>query len=163
MDSSGNIYVAEIYNFRVRKLTYYDSSTSSLIIDTVAGAGGGDGGAATAAMLNSPHGVKVDSSGNLYISDYSNQKIRKVSSAGTISTVAGMGYAFYYGINIQATSAALNFPFGIGLDTSNNIYIADRASHLIRKVTVSTGIITTVAGKGSTVGTVSDNIAATSS
>ncbi len=163
IDSSGNIYVAELYNFRIRKLSYSESSTSSLIIDTVAGTGSGDGGAATSGMLNSPHGVKVDSSGNMYIADYLNQKIRKVTSTGTISTVAGTGYSNYYGSNIQATSALFRNPYGIGLDSSNNIYIADRNNHVIRKITVSTGIITTVAGKASTTGSVTDNVAATSS
>ena len=163
VDSSGNIYVAEVYNYRIRKLVYHETSTSSLMIDTVAGTGSGDGAAATSAMLNSPHGLKVDSSGNLYICDYNNGRIRKVTTAGIISTVAGTGYAGNTGNTGQATSATLNGPWGIGLDSSNNMYIADLGNHVIRKVTVSTGIITVVAGKGSSVGTVSDNIAATSS
>ena len=163
VDSSGNIYIAEMLNYRIRKLSYFESSTSSLIIETVAGTGSGDGGVATSGMLNTPTGVKVDSSGNMYIADSYNHKIRKVTNTGTISTVAGTGYANYYGISIQATSASLNYPYGIGLDSSNNIYIADRNNNVIRKVTVSTGIITTVAGKGSTVGSVIDNTAATNS
>ena len=134
-------------------------------ITTYVGIGSGDGLPATSAALTYPHGITLDSSENLYIVDTIAEKVRKIGSATNLmSTVAGCGIEDYTGDAGVATSAALNVQFGgIGLDSSNNIYIADRNNNVIRKVTVSTGIITTVAGKGSTVGSVIDNTAATSS
>ena len=87
--------------------------------------------------------------GNVYIADAGNNRIRKVTvSTGIITTVAGTGSSSYSGDNGAATSAALN-PRGVGLDTASNVYIADTYNHCIRKVTISTGIITTFAGTGS--------------
>ena len=87
--------------------------------------------------------------GNIYISDRDNNRIRKVTvSTGIISTIAGTGTASYSGDNVAATSATLNYPYGVALDTASNVYIADTHNHRIRKVTVSTGIITTIAGTG---------------
>ena len=147
VDSSGNIYIADTSNNRIRKVTI---STGK--ISTVAGNGTagfyGDGGAATSAMLSSPYGVAVDANGNIYIADYSNQRIRKVTSTGIISTVAGNGTQGYSGDGGAATSAELNNPEGVALDSSGNIYIADRWNNRIRLVTISTGKITTAAGSG---------------
>ena len=87
--------------------------------------------------------------GNIYIADTYNQRIRKVTvSTGIISTIAGTGTAGYSGDNVAATSATLNYPRGVVLDTAGNVYIADTLNNRIRKVTVSTGIITTIAGTG---------------
>ena len=87
--------------------------------------------------------------GNIYIADTYNHRIRKVTvSIGIISTIAGTGTASYSGDNGAATSATLNYPIGVGLDTAGNVYIADKDNHRIRKVTISTGIITTFAGTG---------------
>ena len=87
--------------------------------------------------------------GNVYIADQYNYRIRKVTvSTGIISTIAGTGTASYSGDNGAATSAVLNNPIGVGLDTADNVYIADTYNHRIRKVTISTGIITTIAGTG---------------
>jgi uncharacterized alkaline shock family protein YloU len=89
--------------------------------------------------------------GNIYIADWYNHRIRKVTvSTGIISTIAGTGTVSYSGDNGAATSATLSYPFGVGLDTAGNVYIADSANHRIRKVTISTGIITTIAGTGTT-------------
>ena len=148
VDHAGNIYIADHTNSRIRKVT-----VSTGIITTVAGDGttgySGDGGLATKAELCAPEDVTVDSAGNIYIADSCNNRIRKVTvSTGIITTVAGDGKGGYSGDGGQATSAELSDPIGVGLDTANNIYIGDFSNNRIRKVTVSTGIITTVAGDG---------------
>ena len=85
----------------------------------------------------------------MYIADRSNHRIRKVAiSSGIITTIAGTGSASFSGDNGQATSATLNYPYGVGVDSSGNVYIADNSNQRVRKVTISTGIITTVAGTG---------------
>ena len=148
VDGSGNIYIADTNNHRIRKVT-----ASTGMISTVAGNGtgdyAGDGGDATAASLNSPLGVAVDGSGNIYIADMHNHRIRKVTaSTGVISTVAGNGDSTYSGDGGQASAASLYWPRGVAIDGSGNIYIADNGNSRIRKVTASTGVISTVAGNG---------------
>ena len=160
VDSAGNLYIADTFNGRIRKVT---ASTSN--ISTFAGRAktspSGDGGAATAAQLNTPYGVAVDSSGNLYFSDAVNNRIRKVTaSTGVISTVAGTGAHGSGGDGGAATSAQFNTPYGVAVDGSGNIYIADGRNHRIRKVTASTGVISTVAGTGAA-GSTGDGAAAT--
>ena len=159
-----NLYIAVNWNNRVRKIT-----ASTTIITTIAGTGSesysGDGGAATSAALNSPVGVALDSSSNVYISDYDNNRVRKITvSTGIISTIAVTGTAGYSGDGGQATSAAIKYPRGIDLDNVGNVYFGDYgAFNVVRKVTVSTGIISTLAGTGSTSGGYNgDNIQATS-
>jgi trimeric autotransporter adhesin len=148
LDTSANIYIADIGNHRIRMVT-----KSTGIISTVAGVGKfgntGDGGLATSAKLYNPQGVAVDALGNIYIADTWNHRIRMVTkSSGVISTVAGNGTRGYSGDGGLATLAALNIPRGIALDRSGNIYIADTLNHRIRIVTKSTGVISTVAGNG---------------
>jgi len=120
-------------------------------ISTVAGNGtagfSGDGGPALSAEVNEPQGVAVDSAGNLYIADDSNNRIRRVAPDGTITTVAGNGSAGFSGDSGQATSAELNQPNRVSVDISGNLYIADSFNNRIRKVDTN-GIITTVAGNG---------------
>ena len=160
------MYIADWWNHRIRKVT-----VSTGIITTIAGTGAssysGDNGPATSATFDYPVGVVLDSAGNyflnqfviklslsnllgnVYISDTSNQRVRKVLvSTGIINTIAGTGTSSYSGDNNQATSAGLNYPYGVSLDSLGNIYIADFYNNRIRKVTVSTGIITTIAGTG---------------
>jgi NHL repeat len=151
VDSAGNIYIADAWNNRVRKVT-----VATGIITTVAGNGtagySGDGGPATSAELQTQYGggaVALDAAGNIYIADSTNNRIRKVTVAtGIITTVAGNGTTGYSGDGGAATSAELDDPHGVGLDSAGNIYIADTYNNRIRKVTVATGIITTVAGDG---------------
>jgi sugar lactone lactonase YvrE len=166
VDSSGNLYIADYNNNRIRKVTI-----SSGVITTVAGNGTacaastntcGDGGAATSAELHQPSGIALDSSGNMYIADSADNRIRKVTiSTGYIATVAGTGTAGATGDEGLATSAELNDPNDVQLDSSGNLYIADKGNNKIRKVTVSTGDISTVAGDG-TAGFSGDGAAATS-
>ncbi len=157
LDGSGNLYIADQQNHRIRKVA------ASGIITTVAGTGSygfsGDGGAATAANLANPAGVALDASGNLYIADSQNHRIRKVTTSGIISTVAGTGTAGYNGDGVAATTANLNNPVGVTVDGSGNLYIADALNHRVRKVS-TTGIITTIAGTG-TAGFSGDGAAAT--
>src|SRR5205814_1565897 len=161
VDSSGNLYIADLGNERIRKI-----AAATGIITTVAGNGvlgfTGDGGAATKASLNSPASVALDASGNLYIADYFNHRIRKIAAAtGIITTVAGNGSPSFAGDGGAATSASLNSPSGVALDASGNLYIADFFDNRIRKVDAASGIITTVAGNGS-FGFAGDGGAATS-
>ncbi len=149
VDSAGNLYIADTYNTRVRKVT------PAGIITTVAGTGipggpigNGDGGPATSAGFANEFGLTVDSAGNLYIADTYTGRVRKVTPSGIITTVAGTGKAGYSGDGGPATSAMLNWPFGVAVDTAGNLYIADSSNYRVRKVT-SDGIITTVAGNGS--------------
>src|ERR1019366_9345320 len=143
VDSAGNLYIADQYNHRIRKV-------SNGVITTVAGSGtagfSGDNGPATSAQLYYPAGVAVDAAGNLYIADQYNHRIRKVSN-GVITTVAGSGTAGFSGDNGPATSAQLSGPGGVAADSAGNLYIADTSNYRIRKV--SNGVITTAAGGGS--------------
>ena len=162
VDSDDNIYIADVNNHRIRKVT-----ASTGVITTVAGSGGsgygGDGGPATAAQINAPRGVAVDSAGNIYIADTNNQRIRKVTaSTGVITTVAGNGTKGRAGDNGPATSAQLNTPWDVAVDGAGNVYIADRLNARFRKVIaagVDKGKIITVAGGGT--GTYSDGAQAT--
>jgi sugar lactone lactonase YvrE len=135
-----------------------EASHAQGIITTVAGNGNigfaGDGGQATSATLGFPRGVAVDNAGNIYIADALNQRIRKVSVSGVISTYAGNGFPFYGGDGGPATSASINLVGtaqhqGLAVDAQGNLYIADTGNNRIRKVDPS-GIITTFAGIGGT-------------
>lgn len=152
VDGSGNILIAETGSARIRRV-----SASTGIIATVAGNGiqgfSGDGGPATSASLSgsfgSPLGVAVDGSGNIFIADTGNGRIRRVNgSTGIITTVAGNGVFGFSGDGGPAVTAGLFSPQGVAVDVSGNIFIADRANHRIRRVSGSTGVITTVAGNG---------------
>jgi len=145
VDTAGNLYIADTNNNVVRKVA------KNGIIATIAGNGtagsNGDGSAATSAQLNGPMGLALDAAGNLYIADSQNARIRKVSSSGAISTVAGNGTPGYGGDGAAATSAQLNFPTGVTVDSAGNLFIADFSNNRIRMVSPG-GAIATVAGSG---------------
>jgi len=146
VDSDGNLYIADNLNNRIRKVT------AGGIITTVAGGSAGfsgDDGPATAAQLDEPSDVAVDAAGNLYIADYNNDRIRKVTAAtGIITTIAGNGNSGSTGDGNQATLAEIGGPESVSLDSAGNLYIAEYRNNRIRKVTTG-GIITTVAGSSS--------------
>ncbi len=149
VDGPGNIYIPDRLNQRVRRV---DAKTG--IISTLAGIGSGgfsgDKGPASNAQLSNPYDVFVDGTGNIFIADYSNQRVRKVdANTGVISTVAGNGTAGFEGDGGQATSAKLSNPIGIFMDGSGNLYISDNGNQRVRMVDGKTGIISTVAGDGS--------------
>ncbi len=150
LDSDGNVYIADTGNDRVRKVTVSSGNIAALAGTGTAGFTG-DGGAATSATLRGPRGVAVDSSGNVYIADSQNERIRKVTiSTGNIETIAGTGTAGSNGDGGLATAAQVNFPHDLTLDASGNVYICDTFNSLIRKIDVSTGNISTIAGTENT-------------
>jgi len=151
LDAAGNLFVADTNNHRVRRV-----AAASGVITTVAGDGvqsfGGDGGPATAASIDSPNGLAVDTVGNLYLADTRNGRVREVDTAtGVISTVAGTAAT---GGNLQqfggdggaATAAGLALPRGVTIDAAGNLYLADSANQRVRRI--SGGVVTTVAGQG---------------
>jgi uncharacterized protein (TIGR03437 family) len=164
LGGAGTIYVADPGNQRVRLLTPVGQTPKDYTIQTVAGTSNygysGDGGLGVTAQLNSPKRVAVDSSGNVYISDNRNSRVRKLTSAGVIATVAGNGTYGYSGDGGDATKAQISYPGGIAVDSAGNLYIADYNNSRIRKVTPQ-GTISTVAGKGWGGADPGDNIPAT--
>ena len=144
-DNAGNTYVADAGNNRVRKVA------ADGTVSTVAGTGitgySGDGGPAANAQLNAPQGVALDASGNLYIADTGNLRIRKMDGSGNITTVAGSGTSGYLGDGSTATNAQIGSAYGLALDAAGNLYFSDIDHHVVRKVTAA-GTIATVAGNG---------------
>ena len=147
VDSLGNTYIAEQFNFRVRRVD------SNEFINTIAGSFdtgfGGDGFEATAARLNQPTGVAVDAIGNLYIADQANHRIRRVGLDGVIRTIAGTGENGFGGDGGPAVFALLSTPRDIAIDAANLLYISDAGNDLVRVIDLETGVIQTVAGSGS--------------
>jgi uncharacterized protein (TIGR03437 family) len=145
VDAAGNVYIADMDNFRIRKV---DTSGK---ISTVAGNGAfgftGDNVPATQTALSSPTAVAVDVAGNLYIADLFNYRVRKVNPQGIITTAAGTGQAGYSGDGGAAAQARIEAPEGLAVDPPGNLYIADSANHVVRKVETG-GKISTFAGTG---------------
>ncbi len=158
LDAAGNLYIAEVNGYRVRRVN------RAGVIDTVAGNGSfsiaGDGGQATDAQLTSASDVALDPSGNAYIGDWANHRVRRVSRSGIITTFAGNGEDGYSGDGGPATAAALRYPSDIAVDAAGNVYIASYLGFRVRKVDVD-GTISTVAGNG-TLGYTGDGGPATS-
>jgi hypothetical protein len=153
LDSAGDLFIADTGDGRIRKV-----NLTTGVITTVAGDGtsgyGGDNGAATAAELNTPTGVALDSAGDLFIADVYNNVVREVNHAtGLITTVAGNATAGYNGDNGQATAAELYYPIAVAVDSVGDLFIADAYNNAVREVNRATGVITTVAGNGFDAGT----------
>ena len=170
VDAQGNLYIADTLNNVVRKVT---ASTGA--ITTIAGSGTacakstatcGDGGQATAANLNAPSGIAMDGSGNLYIADRGDNRVRVLNTGtGVISTLAGTGVASYTGDASAANVATLSGPTALTVDQYGNLYIADTGNNAVREIEASSGIINTLAGSGtacvSSIAACGDGVAAT--
>ncbi|WP_342328710.1 NHL repeat-containing protein [Pedobacter sp. FW305-3-2-15-E-R2A2] len=143
IDEAGNIYLADQRNHRIRKITQQG------VVTTVAGSGeqGYADGNGISAQFSSPTGIAVDGSGNLYIADSGNNCIRKITSSGVVSTLAGMGGTSNGFMDGTGTDARFNYPYALTLDKSNNIFVADLNNNRIRKVTPA-GVVTTYVGNG---------------
>ncbi len=148
LDDSGNLYLADCGDGRIRRID------PSGVITTVAGAGtagrpgySGDGGPAAQALLSWPKDVALDHSGNMYIADTGNSRIRKVDANGVITTIAGTGIAGFSGDQGPAIAAQLNLPTGVAVDNSGNVYVTDTGNFRIRKIAPD-GTVTTLAGTG---------------
>jgi serine/threonine protein kinase, bacterial len=141
VDGAGNVYVADSSSHKIRKVS------PGGVVSTLAGSGtaGAADGTGAAASFNSPTGVAADGAGNVYVADYGNNKIRKVSPAGVVSTLAGSGSQG----SVDGTGAAASFdaPRGVAVDSSGNVYVADYGNNKIRKVS-SAGVVSTLAGSG---------------
>jgi sugar lactone lactonase YvrE len=145
VDVAGNVFIDDSYNSVIRKIN------AGGIISSYAGNGVnaylGDGGSAVSGSLGNPNKITTDAAGNLYIADMFNKAVRKVNTAGTITTVAGNGIAGYTGDGGPATVATLARPLGVAVDKLGNIYVADGAAMVVRKINFA-GIISTYAGNG---------------
>lgn len=140
-NANGNIYVADYGNNIIRKIS------AAGVVTTLAGSGtaGYADGTGTGSAFKSPRGLAIDASGNLYVADMGNNLIRKITSAGVVTTIAGYTAGGY--VDSTGTAAAFKNPSGITIDaTGTNLYIADQGNHAIRKIVISSGLVTTLAG-----------------
>ncbi|MEY2661375.1 MAG: hypothetical protein RLZZ123_2547 [Pseudomonadota bacterium] len=141
IDASGNLFVADTSNQRIRKVT------PTGVVSTVAGSGasGSADGVGTLASFRNPYGVAVDAAGVVYVAENTNHMIRKITPAGVVTTLAGTGVAG--SANGTGTNASFTSPRGLAVDASGAVYVADYGNHLIRKIT-SEGVVSTLAGTG---------------
>jgi sugar lactone lactonase YvrE len=147
MDSAGNLYVADTGNNTIRKIT------PAAVVSTIAGLAGGSSGAdgvGSMARFNGPLDVSMDSAGNLYVADSGNHTVRKISSLGQVSTIAGLA-GISGSTNGAGSNARFNHPAGVVADTNGNVYVADAYDDTIRKITVA-GVVTTIAGSSGNYG-----------
>ena len=139
VDSAGNVYVGDATYHRIRKITAVE-------VTTLAGSTAGfEEGTGTEAQFNQPRGVAVDTDGNVYVADYGNHRIRKITADGEVSTLAGTDTPGH--MDATGTAAFFKYPLGVALDSSGNVYVADYYNHRIRKITAA-GEVSTIAGTG---------------
>lgn len=143
VDVAGNVYVDDYSNNQIKKVT----PAGVVSVFAGSGASGFTNGQGTAATLNQPDGITIDANGNLYIADQSNHAIRKITPGGLVTTLAGNSTTG--STDGTGSAASFYFPKGLGIDAAGNIYVADNSNNLIRKVT-PTGVVTTIAGNGTT-------------
>jgi sugar lactone lactonase YvrE len=149
VDSTGNLYVGDSSNNTIQKIT------TANVVSTIAGTAGSAGstdGAGTSALFRQPGGITVDSTGNLYVADTANFEIRKITSAGVVTTLAGSSASSSYKDG-TGTAAFFNTPIGISIDSTGNLYVADSANDVVRKIT-PTGVVTTFVGTANVTGTI---------
>lgn len=145
VDTAGNLYVADAYNHRIRKVSPTGATT------TLAGTGVrgfADGTSGAAVKFDYPYGVTVDRNGNIYVADASNNRIRKVAPTGATTTLAGNGNSGWVD-HTDPIQVKFYYPYGVAVDAIGSVYVTDQGNHRIRKVT-STGTTTTLAGNGNT-------------
>lgn len=145
-DAGGNLYIAESGSHLIRRLDV--NGTITTVAGTFQGFSG-DGGLAARAALDAPHGLALDASGNVYVADTRNQRIRRIDAqTSIITTVAGTGVQGFSGDGGQGVAARLSEPTALALDAANHLYIADTGNHRIREIDLTSGVITSVAGTG---------------
>jgi sugar lactone lactonase YvrE len=154
VDSAGNIYIADTANNTIRRISSAGAVSTIAGKDGIAGSADGNGGDA---RFSSPSGITVDANGNVYVSDTGNDIIRKITSDGVVSTIAGTS-GVSGSTDGSGSGAQFDGPYGIKADTSGNLYVADTNNHTIRKIT-SAGVVTTLAGSPATAGTADGNSA----
>ncbi|MFE4518595.1 RICIN domain-containing protein [Kitasatospora sp. NPDC056783] len=145
VDSAGTLHIADFSNLRVRKVT--TDGRIATVAGTATAGFSGDNGPSTLAQLNQARGLAADGAGTLYIADAANNRIRRITKDGRITTLAGTGVAGFSGNGAAASSAQLNYPLAVAVDSGGVVYFADYNNHRIRKVTAD-GTISTVAGTG---------------
>lgn len=149
LDSNGNVYVADTTNHTIRKIT--PAGVVTTFAGTVGTPGSNDASVGTSAAFNFPTGLAVDAAGNLYVADYGNSTIRKITPAGVVSTFAGAAGSAG-STNAVGSAARFKFPRSVAIDTSGNLYVADSGNHMIRKIS-SSGVVQTLAGTAGASGT----------
>ena len=148
-DSSGNLFIADTGNHTIRKVTPAGVVTT---FAGLAGTAGSTNATGTSARFNSPNGLAIDSSNNIYVADTGNHTIRKVTSGGVVTTVAGLA-GISGSTNATGTSARFNSPAALAVTSAGILYVADTGNYTIRKIVLSTGAVTTLAGAAGTSGT----------
>ncbi len=142
-DSEGNLYVTDIGNHTIRKIT--SAGVVTTFAGTVGVSGGNDGVGASAKFF-SPYGLAIDASNNLYVCEYRGHRVRKITPTGTVTTVAGSGTSGSN--NGTGASASFSSPVSLALDNAGNLFVADYGNSLLRKIVLATGVVTTFAGGG---------------
>jgi sugar lactone lactonase YvrE len=144
-DVAGNVYVSDLGNNAIYKIT----SSGTVTILAGSGTAGYVNGTGATAAFNAPQGLVADASGNVYVADQGNNRIRKITSAGVVSTLAGTGSGG--NINGDGTTATFNRPYGLAIDATGNLYVTDQGNYAVRKVT-SSGVVSTLVGNSVTTG-----------